>query len=362
MTSGQLKGALLEFIVRRLMTNCGFTSVKADDHYIFAQRGTGLFFINGKGAAHDADVLMEPPIQMPFSYPSRLLFECKSYERTIGLDVIRNGLGLRYDVNEFEIITDESIELRKNNRRANYAIANRKRYHYQVGIASIEEFSKPAFEFAANNKIPLLSLRWFLSPYTCDLFHQITTDYLNPIPLELLNKLYSYFKDKNPDVDSQEIYNGALEFIEIDGIIGRIIRDFSQVVNRCMIGLLETGDMLFLFGVSNNISNYFQEQNQQDNLEARLHYSNNDPSIWTLVISNYQNNAYNPFIFRFHVPERLMQQWRNFNFDKNEGYNMKGEFFSRIFIFSKRYSGYGLPFTVVNIDSEWLDSLRRGHR
>jgi hypothetical protein len=65
------------------MLNCGFTSVRPDAHYIFQQNGTGLFFINGKGAAHDADGLMEPPIQMPFSYPSRLLFVCKSYDKQL---------------------------------------------------------------------------------------------------------------------------------------------------------------------------------------------------------------------------------------------------------------------------------------
>lgn len=113
MTHGQLKGTLLEYLVRRLLTNCGFTSVRPDGHYIFAQAGTGLFFVNGKGAAHDADVLMEPPIQMPFSYPSRLLFECKAYDTTVGLGVIRNALGLRYDINEFEIVTDETIHRRQ---------------------------------------------------------------------------------------------------------------------------------------------------------------------------------------------------------------------------------------------------------
>jgi hypothetical protein len=77
MTAGQLKGALLEHIVRTLMYSCGFASVKPDGLYIYAQTGNGLFYINGKGAAHDADVLMEPPIQLPFSYPSRILFECR---------------------------------------------------------------------------------------------------------------------------------------------------------------------------------------------------------------------------------------------------------------------------------------------
>ncbi|HEY4323446.1 MAG TPA: hypothetical protein VGN20_05655 [Mucilaginibacter sp.] len=360
MTSGQLKGALLEFIVRELMLNCGFTTVKADGHYIFAQRGTGCFFINGKGAAHDADVLMQPPIQMPFSYPSRLLFECKSYEQTIGLNVIRNGLGLRYDINEFEIITEESIELRKNNRRANYAIANRERYYYQVGVASIEEFSKPAFEFAANNKIPLLSLRWFLSEQTCDLFHDINTAYLDGIERELSNKVYAYLKDKRPDSTTFAEYEEVLGFLESDEVIGTILSNFNVIAQRCIIGLLETGDMLFLFATSDNIRGYFQEQGLRDNLEARLHYSATDPSVWTLAIGNYQDYRYEPHTFRFYVPERLMSQWRRFNFDINEGYNMKSEFFSRIFIFSKKYSGFGLPFTVVNIDSEWLEGLVNG--
>jgi hypothetical protein len=360
MTSGQLKGALLEFIVRELMLNCGFTSVKADGHYIFAQRGSGLFYINGKGAAHDADVLMQPPIQMPFSYPSRLLFECKSYEQTIGLNVIRNGLGLRYDINEFEIITDASIELRKNNRRANYAISNRERYYYQVGVASIEEFSKPAFEFAANNKIPLLSLRWFLTEHTCDMFHEINTAYLAGIEREIAIKLYAYLKDKRPNATTLVEYEDVTRFLETDATIGHILRDFNAVAERCIIGLLETGDMLFLFGTSNNIRGYFQEQGARDNLEARLHYSSNDPGVWTLAISNYQSQDFRPHTFRFYVPERLMNQWRNFNYDINEGYTMKSEFFSRIFIFSKKYSSFGLPFTVVNIDSEWLEGLING--
>ncbi|MBO9684536.1 MAG: hypothetical protein J7502_18025, partial [Flavisolibacter sp.] len=173
MTSGQLKGTLLEYLIRQLLQNCGFSAVKPDGHYIYEQRGTGLFFINGKGAAHDADVLMDPPIQLPFSYPSRILFECKAYETTIGLNVVRNALGLRYDINEFEIVTDESIQKRKNNRRANYAISDRKRFDYQVGVAAVEPYSPAAFEFAANNKIPLFSLRWFLPENVCDLFHDI---------------------------------------------------------------------------------------------------------------------------------------------------------------------------------------------
>jgi len=53
----------------------------------------GLFYVNGRGAAHDADVLMEPLVQIPFSYPSRILFECKAYDSKTTLPIVRNALG-----------------------------------------------------------------------------------------------------------------------------------------------------------------------------------------------------------------------------------------------------------------------------
>ena len=65
MSAAKIKGSLLEYLVRRMLTNCGFKKVSPDGMYSFEDRG--LNFIHGKGAAHDADVLMDPPIQMPFS-------------------------------------------------------------------------------------------------------------------------------------------------------------------------------------------------------------------------------------------------------------------------------------------------------
>lgn len=359
MTSGQVKGSLLEFIVRTLMQDCGFASVRPDGHYIFEQNGTGLFFINGKGAAHDADVLMEPPIQMPFSYPSRLLFECKSYSRTIGLDVIRNALGLRYDINEFEIITEDSITLRKNNLRAQYAISDRKRYYYQIGVASVEEFTRSAFEFAANNKIPLLSLRWFLSRSTCDLFHEITKDYVTGMPEDIRSLLYIYLKDKTAEARQNSFYERLFEYLKIDIVIGRILREFQSTVDNFMIGLLETGDLLFLFSRQSGSKNYISEIQSQGNNEAKIHYHLDNPTRWTLSIRN--NSERNPIEFDFNVPYSLLNQWRQFNFNKTVGYNIKSEYFSRIFLFFSRFSSYGLPFALVNLDSQWLDELRFGN-
>lgn len=352
MTSGQLKGSLLEYLVKKLLLNCGFTYVKPDGHYIWAQNGTGLFYINGKGAAHDADVLMEPPIQIPFSYPSRLLFECKAYNSNVGLNVIRNALGLRYDINEFEIITDKSIEQRKNNKRASYAISDRKRFNYQVGVASVELFSASAIEFAANNKIPLLSMRWFLSDTVCDLFTLINSGYLKNISNKIQQELYRIFKFKDPTNLYME--SEIEDFLESDEIIGKIIKDFNQVINRSYIGLIETGDLIFLITEDKRNSNILDHQRSFDSLQAKIHYYKEEPNTWLLNLRDSDINVN----FKFFVPDSIMQMWKNYSLDKNVAIDLKEQFFSRMFIFTQRQRSNRLPFILANINKDWLERIK----
>lgn len=355
MTAGQLKGTLLEYIVRRLLQNCGFTSVKPDGHYVFAQTGNGLFYINGKGAAHDADTLMEPPIQMPFSYPSRLLFECKSYEKSIGLNVIRNALGLRYDINEFEIVTDETIEQRKNNHRANYAISDRKRYNYQVGVASVESFSKPAFEFAGNNKIPLLSLRWFLTSRVCNLFHHIDSPYINSIDNDVRESLYTFLKDKSENTWQDDRYETIREFIAEDEIVGEIIRSFNIIARRSMVGLIETGDIIFLFANQADSFDVLNNVEAFDSLVARLHFYAEQEEVWYLELVD--RSLERRIEFKFFVPDHIMKQWLDFQLDRGVALDIKQRYFSRIFLFRGREQRR-LPFLLINIDEEWLGQAR----
>ena len=356
MRPGHLKGALLEYLVRKLLTNYGFTSVEADGTYIY--ENTGLFFINGKGAAHDADVLMDPPIQMPFSYPSRILFECKAYQK-IGLSVVRNALGLRYDINEFEIITKNSIQKRKNNRRANYAIENRERFNYQIGVATVGDFRKPAIEFAANNKIPLLSLKWFMDEMTIDLIHTINQTYLNEISADLQSKMYSYLKDKKRNAEFASRNQEAISFIESDELIGKIIRSFNAIINCSFVGLIETGDLIFLSAKKSNSYELLNNFRFED-LRARIRYSRDEPNVWLLEISdNFVRN--NNVEFEFFVPDRIMEMWKQFSLDRKAAIDIKNEYFSKIFIFSKPRENK-LPFFVVNIDSHWLNTNREFFR
>ena len=86
-------GKAFEILVKRILINVGFSEVYSDGLYIFD--GAPGQMIQGLGEAHNADVLLEPPVQTPFYSHTRLLIECKDYRTKIGLNTIRSVLGLR---------------------------------------------------------------------------------------------------------------------------------------------------------------------------------------------------------------------------------------------------------------------------
>jgi len=103
------KGKAFEYLVKNILLGIGFNEVRSDENYIFD--GSAGQMINGLGEAHNADVLLEPPVQTPFYAMTRLLIECKDYNRKVGLDVVRSALGLREDINSFDILNCEELRL-----------------------------------------------------------------------------------------------------------------------------------------------------------------------------------------------------------------------------------------------------------
>lgn len=351
MKATTIKGALLEYLVRNLLRKCGFINVKADDLYTF-ERG-GLFFVNGKGAAHDADILMEPPIQMPFTYPTRLIFECKAYGKSASLTLVRNALGLRNDINDFEVVTKESIKKRKNNRRASYAIETRRRFVFQVGVAAINDFTRPAIEFAANNKIPLLSLEWFVDRHTMTQFNAINQAYIDSLPVDQLNNLYTFFKDREGYLYDPK-YSHASSLLNSPGILGDVVTYSNGTMNYFYVGLIETGDLLFLFKRTQFDILDSENNGTVGNLRAEIHFATDRPNIWKLTVRS--NNVPEQSDYDFFVPEKIYNHWREFNLDKRQALDIKQEYFSKIFVFNGRNAQQ--PFKLINLNMEWLQAIR----
>jgi len=150
-----VKGKLFEYFVQQLLIGRGFLPVKEEQPLVY--RGTAGLMVQGSGQPHNADVLLRPLFQTPFYYPTRLLVECKCFDSPIGLPVIRNALGLREDINHFEIVTDEMLKNRQYPRRRGLKYDTRRRYLYQVAVASLDGFKDTAVAFAQAHRIPLLS-------------------------------------------------------------------------------------------------------------------------------------------------------------------------------------------------------------
>jgi hypothetical protein len=345
----QIKGALLEYLVRNLLKNCGFSNVKADQLYSF--ENSGLFFVNGKGAAHDADVIMNPPIQMPFTYPTQLIFECKAYGEKANLPIVRNALGLRNDLNDFEIVTREFLLARKNNRRTTLAIENRTRFLYQVGVASVNGFSKPAIEFASNHKIPLLSLDWFIDAKTINDFNSINQSLIDSFEEEAIQNIYDFLKNRNGNLYSEK-YSTALEYLSADNVIGDVVTFGNVTMNYSFAGLLETGDMVFLFEKNRSPQNILSHNNGINNLQAEIYWNQNQPNVWTLSVYNV-NDSTQKTDFDFYVPTRIFNHWKQYNLDKHVALDIKQKFFSKVFVFNGK-DNPSMPFTIINIDEEWL--------
>lgn len=358
LSPNQISGAILEYFIRRLFLSCGFMRVRTDNIYTYTHGA--LFMIHGKGAAHDADVLMEPPIQLPFSIPTRLLFECKNYSnRKLGLPIIRNALGLRNDINDFEIVTQQTLLDRRNNRRATLAVEQRDRYWIQVGVAAVNDFTKPAIEFAINNKIPLISLSWYLLPSTIrkinSLGEENLTNYSDSELISILNAL----KDKKYEVDHQS-HLRACEALQKDGILGEILSVGNFIQNLKLIGLLQTGTLIFFTPSvdKERLSKVLSTGNM--GLQAELYYKVREHSRWTLKIYPPSNSDLSAEL-EFNLPDELMDYWESKGRTNKEALGLKTSFFSRFTLFHDQMETQA-PFSIVSLNYDWLENIKKKDR
>ncbi|WP_026966553.1 hypothetical protein [Algoriphagus terrigena] len=351
MQAGHIKGAILEFIIRNILKSCGFTNVVADPPYTF--KDGDLFKINGKGAAHDADVIMEPPIQIPFSYPMRIIFECKAYADKIKLEVVRNAAGLREDINNFEIVTKDFLNQRIRKKRSEFAFENRNRHLYQVGVASVGEFTKPAIEFAVNNKIPLFSINENFDSFTATQINLITQTIIDSFDQDEIQNLYTFLKDREGDLDDPK-YQRALKVLQTEGPLGDITSISGYLTKRTNVGILNNGQIIFLYSVQDQ--NLLFDSNMNLKYKAELHWHRPNYNSWTLEVFP-ENDATSKIDFKFFLPAQILKEWGDSNFDKAKALELKGNYFSKIMVFNKGGDNI-FPLSIIKLDENWLSRLK----
>lgn len=316
-------GKAFELFVKYILINIGFSEVSSDGIYVFD--GAPGQMLQGLGEAHNADVLLDPPVQTPFYSRTRLLIECKDYQSKVGIGTVRSVLGLREDINHFDIVDkEELLSRRRQNRRG--ILINYERYSYQVAIAAINGFTEQAQKFAATYRIPLISFERL--PFWSDFIRILK----GPSPAHgnydnHVRSGYTQHFNHNADITEE-----------------RIIDFSNEIGKRMAVAITGSGQLLFLYREDG-------EQNQFDDYYS-LHWSSpNHP--WIL------RSGYNSYTFQ--LPESIMKQWLDNSSNdlemKREAINCKATFFSNMIVY---YSEHSRPFVkMISIDKYELENARK---
>ncbi|MBR2906461.1 MAG: hypothetical protein IKC26_00260 [Clostridia bacterium] len=336
-----IKGKLFEYFVFRLLVSCGFKPVIPDGLLVY-KGGPGLM-VQGIGQPHNADVLLTPPIQTPFYYPTRLLVECKCYDKPIGLPQIRNALGLRDDINNFEIVTQAILKNRQSARSAGPKFYDMKRYVYQVAVASIDGFKFTAFPFAKAHRIPLISfgssglfagVRKVISDL--DDFAKENTEFAHQISSCISDAMMCpEYRIYLNDVDCNE-WNSYVQEIER-------IEEFTT------IGLLEDGTILFLLQADEKDRDFYTNYIHNDG--CTIHWNREQDGSWVL---NDRGS-----IYYFELPTEIYDNWeRSAGKQRRDALRVKRDYFSKIVLFGKANDNEE-NISILHLSEDFMNNAER---
>ena len=143
----QIRGALLEEVILRLLENVGYKIVQPNEEG--CRLGRSGLEVRGRGEWHQIDALAGLSYTPAFMYPLRLILEAKCYKDTrhVGIHIPRNALGVLKDIQEnyFTYSSNNMDELLI------------QRYNYHSAIFSTSEYTSGAQRFAIAHQIFLIT-------------------------------------------------------------------------------------------------------------------------------------------------------------------------------------------------------------
>lgn len=335
MASKNIKGYAFEWFVRKVLNHCGFTSVIPDNKIVF-KNGRNVM-VHGLGQPHNTDVLVDPPIQIPFFFPSRLIIECKCKNVELGIEHGRNVFGLREDINSFDVVTPDLLRDRANYRRRNPATYSFDRYHYQVALASTSGFKVTTQEFAAVHRIPLLQFKSAIFSPVVNLIYR-----LDDIPINRQDKeklLDAFANGENIALQAETCASEVLEWAQ------QFSEECDTIAQRMNIGILDNGSILFLF------KPYYPDKDGTRVFADgySLHWSTRH-DYWSL----YENGEEK---YCFELPIELLRIWaNNYNVDRREAaLHLKEGYMKNITVYTKSEDGK-VGINVLTLSSTFINN------
>lgn len=150
-TVAQIHGMLLEEAVLHLLRFSGYRPVTAHGNDPTLRLGTAGLEVLGRGEHHQIDAIADFTIPQPFVNPARLLVEAKFKDSAVGIEIVRNAVGVLKDVSEYWVSPSTP-----GRGRARARPSQQPRYHYQYALLASSGFTENAQRYAVAHDVYLI--------------------------------------------------------------------------------------------------------------------------------------------------------------------------------------------------------------
>ncbi|MER2121417.1 MAG: hypothetical protein ABS935_14190 [Solibacillus sp.] len=324
-----LRGFLLEEALSKLLENSGYTLIDRqvlnypDRYPEFVSRGNGLN-IKGRGGTHQADVLGQFPISIPFNYPVRLFVEAKFRGQKTGIDVVRSGIGILTDLNaNYQTIDLSGDELLI------------QRFSYQYAIFSTSGFSENAIKLAIAYKITLIDLsgnEYIDLLETIDIVARRLYRFLERREI-ILDEIRQYIRfrlfGERPRYDEQLIYSGYF-----DDILEPLFNKIDEYGDLYLASVNSPFSILIKPSSSRGFKEFIREY-KESTFEVSISWYYDEPNFWRISLDYYNQSELE---FTFYLPELI----KNYIFNRQNSsdvlvnaLNAKEQFFESMVFYMR---------------------------
>ena len=354
---GQIRGALLEEIVLHLLENVGYRIVNSGEDG--TKDGRAGLEIQGRGEWHQVDGLAIFDYTPSFMYPLRIIVEAKCHAKEkVGIDVVRNSLGVLRDV------TENYFTYHPNNNEEVNEEMQIQRFNYHSAIFSSSGYTKGAQRYAIAHQIFLIQYQKIpiirpvidtLLNMNAEIFRNgnhtqngeyVNFDENNPFKLFRYN-FRKVLKSANVSRSEEALLNAFFTEEGINLIRENIISQM-RMIKGSYYGMLQGKYPVHLLSDTELPSAIFRES---DTILCRIYHNRNE-NTWSFVPTNYEHGNPNYFELQFDLPDEIAKLLEGKWGDVEAIANVKLERFSFVNI-SGNIGGIRRQ-VQLKLDEEWL--------
>jgi uncharacterized protein YqfB (UPF0267 family) len=340
-----IKALLLEEVLLNLLKVSGYSTVNNVGTDATLKNGSAGIEVKGRGWNHQIDAIADFTMSPPFSYPIRLLLEAKFYADPIGIDIIRNAVGVLKDVSEFWVSRTASRMAKP-------------RFHYQYAVFTSSSFTFPAQQYAFAQDIYLIKLennRYFIpivqaiDSFTFEDFNGESNKKIN-IQLSTLRKKFRESL-KNSSNYTINMYISDNSFSQDK--FNRLFQT-STTLSSSYLGMISHRFPIFL-----TPSPSFNIEHLINNPTIRICW---DSEYWYIVkrTANCRTLLDDDILFSFDLPEDIFKLYADNNMlTPRRALDLKGELMSSIQIVFKSSDQRLLSSIELRLDDDWLENAKR---